>query len=527
MRRVALLIIALAAALARPESALAHGFGQRYDLPVPLWLYLYGAAAAVLLSFVVVGLFVGEGGMPGRYPRRDLLRLRLFRSTLASRPFLGALRALSVALFLLVIVAGLFGEQAPTFNFAPVFVWIIWWVGLGYFTALVGNIWPIVNPWAIIFDWVNARLGGALEGTTPYPRRWGVWPALLLYFAFLWVEIVFEGAPSPANIATLALVYSLVTWVGMARYGRDAWLAGGEAFSVFFGLLGRFAPTELQVRDRELCRDCPAGCTPAEDGCIDCPACFGWADPEDRSLNLRPWGVGLLRAEAVGLDRLAFVVFMLASVTVDGLAVTALWAGVQTALQPALRWAAWLDYYVVQTLGLLAVPALFLGIYVACSALVRWCGGGTGTVGAVASAFVYALLPIALAYQIAHYFSYFLIQGQLLIPRFSDPLGLGWDLFGTAGYTVWVGIVSARTAWYVQIAAIVVGHVIAVFLAHVVALRRFGDARRALRSQLPLLVLMVLYTMSSLWILSQPVVSEERAIAPPRIHEDMATRTIP
>ena len=192
MRRRLLPCLAVIALLAPPARAFAHGFGERYDLPVPLWLYLWGAAAAVVLSFVLVGFFVGERHALHRYPRIDLLGLGWFRAVFASRPFLLALRLLAVLLFVLVILAGLLGDQAPAFNIAPTFVWVIWWVGLGYVTALVGNVWPLVNPWASLFDWADnlaRRLGGGegLELRDPYPRGWGIWNALPMYFGFVWV----------------------------------------------------------------------------------------------------------------------------------------------------------------------------------------------------------------------------------------------------------------------------------------------------------------------------------------------------
>ncbi len=134
------------------------------------------------------------------------------------------------------------------------------------------------------------------------------------------------------------------------------------------------------------------------------------------------------------------------------------------------------------------------------------------------AAFIYALVPVAVAYQIAHYVSYLLIQGQLIVPLISDPLGRGWNLSGTTDRTIWVGIIGARTAWYVQIGAIIVGHVAAVYLAHISALRHFGAARRALWSQFPMLVLMLLYTPSSLRILSQPTVNEKRGGGPLPTH---------
>ncbi len=146
-------LLLIAATVGRAE---AHGFGQRYTLPVPLWLYLYGSATVVILSFVLVGFFVGEERVTGRYRRYDLLRVRWLRTMLTHRALLLVLRALGVGLFALVVLSGILGEQVPSLNFAPTFVWVIWWVGLGIFTALVGNLWALVNPWKTIFDWADA-----------------------------------------------------------------------------------------------------------------------------------------------------------------------------------------------------------------------------------------------------------------------------------------------------------------------------------------------------------------------------------
>jgi polyferredoxin len=283
--------------VARP--ALAHGFGQSYDLPLPLWLYLYGAATAVLASFVPISLCAGGNrtGEVDPYPRFDLLRIGPLRIVLTARAFLFGLRVLSVALFLLVILGGFVGDQAENYNFAPTFVWIIWWVGLSFFTAFVGNFWPLVNPWGILFEWADElarRLGTGLELHEPYPHGWGVWPAAVLYAAFVWVELVFYGSSVPLSIALLVLSYSVITWIGMVLFGRDAWLRGGEAFSIFFGILGRFAPTEVRVKTPRACRGCNA-CERPKEGCVNCYECFAKAPPEDRQLNLRPPAVGLAR----------------------------------------------------------------------------------------------------------------------------------------------------------------------------------------------------------------------------------------
>src|ERR687898_1147624 len=155
MRRVAVAALAFSLTLSDARPALAHGFGPTYDIPIPLWLYLYGAAAAVVLSFLPLALLSRkERDSPYRYPRFDLFRVRLLRALLTSRLLTDGLRLLSVALFLVVVIAGLVGLQSG-FNIAPTFVWVTWWVGLSLFTAFVGNLWPLVNPWKVVFDWAE------------------------------------------------------------------------------------------------------------------------------------------------------------------------------------------------------------------------------------------------------------------------------------------------------------------------------------------------------------------------------------
>lgn len=495
MRCLAALILALSLLLP-PDLALAHGLGQTYDLPVPFWLYFFGAAAAVLVSFVQVGVFVGEGDAALGYPRFNVLRIGPLRVLLSARLFLGGLRLLSVALFSLVVLSGLFGNQDPNDNFAPMFVWITWWVGMSFFVAFIGNIWPLVNPWKILFEWADtfSRWLGAqrgLELAKTY-QVMGVWPALAFYAAFVWVELVFWGRAEPYNIAILALCYSGVTWAGMVIFGKETWLQRGEAFSVFFGLLGRFAPTEVRVTDLRLCEDSSSRCRTVEGECVNCYECFAKAPPEDRELNLRLPSIGLARPEPVPSGSVLFVIFVLAGVAYDGLQETQVWfdlVGRGT---------------LAQTSGLLVLPLLFLAAYLGFVKLSQLLGGGAGSLGRFAAAYVYSLVPIAVAYQVAHYFSYLLIQGQAIIALASDPFGRGWDLFGAAGRRINPNIIGADTIWYTQVALIVVGHVIAVYLAHLLALRLLENRRRALLSQLPMLVLMISYTVFSLWILSQP-----------------------
>lgn len=505
--RLAVVAVTLALALVSGwgQPVYAHGFGERYDLPVPLWLYIAGAAAAVALSFAIIGFFVR--GTPGLhdYPRLNLLRRRATRM-LVQPAFLFPFKAASVSLLGLLVLAGLFGSLNPNRNLAPTLVWVIWWVGTAYVSALVGNVWALVNPWKIAFEWAEAlyqqfHREGQLSFRLPYPERFGVWPGLLLFLGFAWAEIVYADSAVPLRIAQLALIYSAITWGGMLLFGKDLWLRRGEAFSLAFGFLARFAPTDVRVVETQVCARCEAQCQDQDGQCIGCVDCFRRAAAPHRELNLRPFAVGLLRKESVSPSMMAFVVLLLSTVTYDGFTATPAWGSIFSSLNSIFPSAT-----IVGTLGLIAFPVLFIGVYLGFSALMAAASGHRLPVSDMARASVYSLIPIALAYHLAHFLTFLLIQGQLIIPLASDPFGFGWDLFGTANYKVNIAIVNARFAWFTAVGAIVLGHIVAVYLAHAIALRTLRDHKPALRSQYPMLALMVSYTMLSLWILAQPIV---------------------
>ncbi|MCY4623839.1 MAG: hypothetical protein OXC99_02375 [Chloroflexi bacterium] len=521
LSRISIIAVAVGVALAVYPAA-AHGFGERYDLPVPLSLYVVGAGAAVALSFVIMGVFVrgAEGG--GGYPRFNLLRWRAVR--FAVHPaVVTAVQAASVGVLALVIAAGLVNTWGPalesfavaaglsgtpeaSMNISPTLVWVIWWVGMAYVSALAGNVWRLMNPWNATFAWAERAYraisgDGELGMGLRYPASLGVWPGALAFLVFAWVEIVYIESPLPGRITQFALLYTVYMWAGMFMFGREAWLRHGDAFSLVFGFLARFSPTELRVTDDSVCEECSVDCRGEDDGCVDCAACFTAAAPEQRELNVRPYVVGLLRGEGRSTSVMVFVLLLLSTVSFDGFSATPAWGRLFNALFDVFR-----DANTVGTIGLLGFFTTVIAVYMTFAGLMSAASGYRLLSAEAAKFFVLPLIPIALAYHLAHFFSFLLIQGQNVIPLASDPFGLGWDIFGTAGYEIDIGIIGARTVWLLSVAAIVVGHVAAVYLAHVTALREIPERRHALRSQYPMLALMVAYTMVSLWILAQPIV---------------------
>jgi hypothetical protein len=421
-----------------------------------------GAGATIVLTFAAMALFFRERS----FTSLDVGR-RLFS---ASPGVVAGIRILALLAFLFTVYAGFIGVQDPYRNLVTTMVWVTWWVGFAFVCALVGDLWALASPLRIPF-----------RGFFGYPKQLRAWPAVALFFGFAWAELVWHDKDVPAYLASAVLGYAVLSWSAMAFFGTDAWLRNGEAFSIAFGVLGRFAPLYAQ----------------------------------GGALRVRVPGAGLLADERVPVSIAVFVLLMLSSVTCDGFFETPLMRSLETAalssppLAAALFTASEWGLDESQTIRS-ATLAVFPVIFVAAFWLTAWAmvrlSKKPSSVTQAACAFVLTLVPIAVAYHLAHYFSLLVTAGQFMIPLVSDPFGFGWNLFGTAGYKVDLGAVSPYVFWYGAVILIVSGHVIAVVLAHAAALRLFGSPRAAAASQAPMVALMVAYTMLSLWILAQPIV---------------------
>lgn len=436
---------------------LAHGLGGRSDLPVPTWLALYAGAMAVIISFVALAAFWSkprfEGAGYGKPLPRGLQRI-------VDAPLTrGAARAVGLLAFLCTLLTAMVGADDPGTNPAPTWLYVWFWVGLVPASLLLGPVWRAMNPLRLLADAAGrvAALGRPWH-PRPYPARLGYWPAVVSLLVFVWLELVFRDASQPSTVGGFLAVYAAVQVVLGVRYGPD-WFERGDGFEVYSTLLGHLAPVERRQDGR-----------------------LAWRTPFRglASLQIRP-----------GLT--AFVCTLLGSTLFDGITRTRWWSELDNGTSGLLN-------AVVGSVGLVAAIAAVLAIFTgAVSAAVKL-GRFAGDRRSLINMFAHSLVPIAVGYTVAHYFSLLVFQGQAGYLLASDPFGLGWNLLGT-DRTIDYTVMSIQLIATVQIAAIIAGHVAGVVAAHDRALGVF-DGRRLVRSQYTLMAAMVLYTLTGITLLA-------------------------
>ena len=433
------------ATLVAPATVAAHQLSRTFESRLPLAVYLAGAAGAVALSF----LFVLVRDLRAEPPPTDA------PGRAVPAPIRLALQALGLAGWAWIMAQTIVGGDSDA-EVSHLFVWVYGWVGVAMISAFVFPIWTWLSPYSTLHA-IGARILRAVnvQGLEPAPLSEGAGRVVAVagFAGAVWLELIASGAGS----RMLGLVvggYTVFSLAMMAQFGRSAWNERGETFSVWFGLLGRLAPFAL-VRDGT-----------------------------DRQLRLRPFASGLLEG---GWSRSDVVLVGLGtgSILFDGLSQTQAWVNV-FGLQPALP----------QTLLLVAFLGLIVGAALVVSRLVGISATGAG------------LVPIAVGYLVAHYFTYLVIDGQRLVIAISDPLQQGKDYFGTAFFQPTSSWLAPGFVWTLQLAAVVGGHMIGAWGGHVVAAgslraRTAAAVREVRLRQVPLAVVMVALTTLTLWSLGQ------------------------
>jgi len=484
-RRTGLVLLSLvAASLGAPGAASAHAVsGIDYRFPLPIWLFALAAGVAVLAS-----------APAALYAVRS-------RSTWTGGDFYGSIRGLrlgtiglvvfTLALFD-VVLGGLFGPEDFFENPATIVVWVDFWVGLGIVTALVGNVWDFVSPLSAAGRAVERSLAFRGASAIRYPERLGLWPATALILLWSWMELVWDPAKKPLTLTVIILAYIALQLLAMAVFGTEVWLARGELFTVVARTLARFAPVELYVRR-------PAGVCRAnrcvEEQRVNCPSCWLDVDSGDRGARLRTYGSGVRREPALGTGGGTFVLALLATVVYDGFSQTEKYVDLESWFLDRSTWFAMHETLLDSLLMVAVVVAFALAFLVVVTAVSRL---EATSVSDAARRYAPTLIPIAAVYFVSHYFLYLVYAGQFTWAAVADPFGREWVPDASPGPGV-----PGSLVWYIQVALIIWGHVVAVFEAHRVSLGVHVDARRAVVAQAPLILLMVGYTFTGLWVLGQ------------------------
>ncbi len=436
---------------------LAHGLGGRSDLPVPLWLAIYGAAAAVLISFFALVAFWHR-------PRFEdtasgSLRLAFLQRVVDARVTRILLRALGVGLLAATVAVLAFGSDSSASNPGPTWFYVWFWVGLVPASLLLGPVWRALNPLRAISAGIS-RIAGYEDRAHVYPATLGYWPAAASIAAFVWLELVYDRADEPHVVLLLIGLYALVHISGGVRFG-ESWFERADGFEVYSTVVAHLSP-------------------------------FGRA-PDRRLVARNPFR-GLAQLEPTpGL--VAFIAVVLGSTAFDGLTRTRWW-------QSLSEVGSGVGYVLLGTAGLMGAIAFVMGTYSAATGADARLNLSTEERSSetLRARFVHSLVPIAVGYTIAHYFSLFVFQGQAGLILASDPFTEGWNLFGTAEWSINYLLVSTGTIALVQVAAIVAGHVAGVVAAHDRAMAVFSG-RDKVRGQYPLIAVIVTYTTGGIALL--------------------------
>jgi hypothetical protein len=461
----------------------AHVFLAPYTLPVPFWLYLYGCAAALVLSFALLA-YLGTSTF-GAYAGQERLALAWPLATPVWRLMLGTIRIAALAVLGLTIAAGWWGPADPAANVGMTLFWVWFLLAFAYLTVLIGDVYALINPWDTLASGL-ARIGVEVDRQrVTYPRTASYWPAFAMYLALVWIELF--TLPKPATLALALTGYTAVTLAGIVLFGRRVWLRHGDLFGVLFRVIGTLAPVEY----------------------------VEGADRHSPHVLLRAPLSGAIRARADHVSLVLFILFMLSSTTYDTLHETYLWVSLYwQQLLPVIRplWGGdilaaqsvlTVGYWWYQWLGLILSPGFYLLCYLAVLHATRTTARAAIPIRRLSEAFAFSLVPIAVAYHATHYVPSMIMQLPALLPQLADPFFRGWRLFPAPPVTP--SLLPMGVVWHAQVFVLLAGHVAAVYVAHVAALRLFPTERQGVASQLPMLALMVGYTCLGLWALSLPI----------------------
>jgi polyferredoxin len=444
--------------------------------------------------------------------------------SLVRRPaFPMAMQRFSIFLFVLVLATGFFGSQRV--NIGPVLTWTWWWALLIFFVLFLGKAFCTICPWEGISSIVSSVSLSSRIKALGFELRWprkfrNIYPAMLLFILLTWFELGMDITRSPMLTAVMGLAFVSLAVITALVFERRAFCRYLCLVGRIQGIYALFSPVELRPHSTEVCRTCAGKeCYRGSETAVGCPTslfpgalkentyctlcteCVRSCPEDNIRLNLRPFASDLLQKSRFRSDEAVLAVVLLALTSFHGLTMTPDWTRMTGVLRADLGLGAVPVFTLLMTLMILAPIVMFWGA----AWLSRRIGSVDGiSVGKTFKLFAYSVIPIALFYHLAHNSMHFFMEAQHIVPLLSDPFGWGWDLFGTAGRR-YPPLTTLKTIWWIQISLIVAGHFFGVLVADRMAMRLYPDRGAAVRSLVPLIVTMILYSSFSVWLIAQPM----------------------
>ncbi|MBZ0268303.1 hypothetical protein K8I85_09105 [bacterium] len=489
---------------------------------VPPSIAIGGVAVMILLSHFLLARRRSVRAA-GSYPRFDLLRWKPLASLVKRPGFPLLLQGVSVFLFLLVIVAGLFGSQRT--NIAPALTWTWWWALLIFGILFFGTGFCAVCPWEGLSSLVSSLSFTSRIKKVGMEWKWPrhmkkVYLALALFILLTWLELGLDITRSASMTAALGGGFVAMAILSAILFERRSFCRYVCFVGRIQGLYALFSPVELRPRSLDTCRTCvgkecyhggggATGCPTSifpgalkeNTNCTLCTECVRACPHDNLAINVRPFGVDLGRKTLFRRDEAILAISLLGLTSFHGLTMTPFWnqaidlARVSTGAGPKLVFSVLMAAMLVLPLALFWATAWTSG---------RMLPDANVPAERIFRAFAYSVIPIALFYHLAHNGMHFFMEGQKILPLLSDPFGFGWDLFGTAGkhFRPWL---TLRTIWWLQISLIVIGHIAGVIAADHIARTIFPNRKDVIKGLAPLIVTMIAYSSFSVWLIAQPM----------------------
>ena len=489
---------------------------------IPLWLFLFGIGGVIVFSFLATEWFAFKDDYGFKI---DLSKNKTVYRILKNRWVQVVPQLITMGALVFLIYAGLFGSRVA--NITPIAVWTIWWAALIFGVLFFGSLWCFVCPWDGVANLVSRlSFSKKTEGISlgfEFPESLkNMYPAIALFTLLTWLELGYGVTTNPRSTAYMALAMTAAAVMAALVWKGKRFCAHFCPVGRICGMYSNFSPVEIRSRKPATCaacktedclngnRDgypCPTGLSlKTVDNatmCIACTECFKSCDKNNVAINVRPFAQDLENITSPKLDEAWMAIMLLALTLFHGLSMTPTWESFEPGSMSILKWMAvtfGTPKIVNFSVGMAVVVATPVGLYWLCCALsARWAAGGV-TTKTLFVHYAYSLLPVALFYHLAHNLMHLLMEGGEIIPRLSDPMGSGANWLGTRD--VHIGsLISESNLWYAQVTLILIGHVYGIVVAHRIGHKLYPDRRKATRSLATMPVMMILISVTGLWLM--------------------------